>query len=178
VNGRITLRNVKKETRGILTSAALLILAGFASFPAKAQNPPPPSENLPSKPDPVSNSHKFKPMNPYGYPNQNQTPNIPTYEPMDTTPEPLTTQLEPFHASASEPAPEALPVAQQKIRVYTNEVIVPVTVLNSRESSFSISHERIFMFSNTVWNNRSIVGIWEGIHLPWRLCLKPVHTLK
>jgi VWFA-related protein len=151
VNGRITLRKVKKGIHGLLTSAALLILAGFASFPAKAQNPAPSSENLPSKPDPVSNSHNFKPMNPYVYPNQNQTPNIPTYEPMDTTPEPLATQLEPFDASASEPATEALPVAQKNIRVYTNEVIVPVTALNSRgELVLDLARKNFHVFDRGV----------------------------
>jgi VWFA-related protein len=147
----ITQHDVKREVQVVGTSAALLVLMVLASIPAKAQNSPPSSsENLPSKPEPASN-HKFEPMNPYEYPSQNQTPNIPTHEPIDTTPEPLATHLvEPFDA-ASEPAQEGLPVSQKKIRVFTNEVIVPLTVLNDRkEQVLDLAQNDFHVFDNGV----------------------------
>src|ERR1700730_13913934 len=132
-NCRITLHDVKSKVQVVRTSAALLIFMALASIPAKAQNShPPASENLPSKPEPAS-SYRFRSTSPYEYSSQNQTPNIPTHEPIDTTPEPLATQLvEPFGAASIEPAQDGLPVSQKKIRVSTNEVIVPVTLLNDQ----------------------------------------------
>jgi hypothetical protein len=128
----------------------LLILNGRASFPAKAQNPlPPSSENLPSKPDPGSNSHKFKPMNPYEYPNHDQRPNLPTHQPIDTTRAPPATQLEPFDASSSEAEQEKLTVAQKNICVHSNEVVVPVTVLNNRgEQVLDLAQKDFHVFDN------------------------------
>ena len=143
---------MKSKVQVVWTSAALLVFMALASIPAKAQNlPPPPSENLPSKPEPASN-HKFKSVDPYEYSSQNQTPNIPTHEPIDTTPEPLATQLvEPFDAASSEPAQEGLPVSQKKIRVSTNEVIVPATVLNERgELVLDLAQKDFHVFDNGV----------------------------
>jgi VWFA-related protein len=124
----------------------------LVSIPVKAQNSPPPSsENLPSKPERASN-YKFKSTNPYEYSSQNQTPNIPTHEPIDTTPEPLATQLvEPFDAASSERPQEGLPFSQKKIRVSTNEVIVPVTVLNDRkELVLDLAQKDFHVFDNGV----------------------------
>jgi VWFA-related protein len=143
---------VKSKVQVVWTSAALLAFTALASIPAKAQNSPPPSsENLPSKPEPASN-HKFKSAGPYEYSSQNQTPNIPTHEPIDTNPEPLATQLvEPFDAASSEPAQEGLPVSQKKIRVSTDEVIVPATVLNERgELVLDLAQKDFHVFDNGV----------------------------
>ncbi len=151
-NCRITLHDVKSKVQVVRTSAALLIFMALASIPAKAQNSPPPSsENLPSKPEPAS-SYRFKSTSPYEYSSQNQTPNIPTHEPIDTTPEPLATQLvEPFGAASSEPAQDGLPVSQKKIRVSTNEVIVPVTVLNDQgELVLDLAQKDFHVFDNGV----------------------------
>jgi VWFA-related protein len=148
----ITPHDVKREVQVVGTSAAMLVLMALASIPAKAQNSPPSSsENLPSKPEPTSN-YKLKSTNPYEYSSQNQTPNIPTHEPIDTTPEPLATQLvEPFGAASSKPAQEGLPVSQKKIRVSTNEVIVPVTVLNDQgELVLDLAQKDFHVFDNGV----------------------------
>jgi VWFA-related protein len=124
----------------------------LASIPAKAQSsPPPPPEDLPSKPEPASN-HKFKSADRYEYSSQNQTPNIPTREPIDTNPEPLATRLvEPFDAVSSEPAEGGLPVSQKKIRVSTDEVIVPATVLNERgQLVLDLAQKDFHVFDNGV----------------------------
>ncbi|MGB8541838.1 MAG: VWA domain-containing protein [Candidatus Acidiferrales bacterium] len=143
---------MKREFQVVGTSAALLVLMALASIPAKAQNSPPPSsENLPSKPEPTSN-YKLKSTNPYEYSSLSQTPNIPTHEPIDTTPVPLATQLvEPFGAASSEPAQSGLPVSQKRIRVSTNEVIVPVTVLNDQgELVLDLAQKDFHVFDNGV----------------------------
>ena len=151
-NCGITLHDVKRKVQVVRTSSVLLALMALASIPAKAQNSSPPSsENLPSKPEPTSN-YKLKSTDPYEYSSQNQRPNIPTHEPIDTTPEPLATQLvEPFGAVSSEPAQEGLPVSQKKIRVSTSEVVVPVTVLNDQgELVLDLAQKDFHVFDNGV----------------------------
>jgi VWFA-related protein len=143
---------VKSKVQVVWTGAALLVSMALASIPLKAQNSPPPSsENLPSKPEPASN-HKFKSADPYEYSTQNQTRNIPIHKPIDTNPEPLATQLvEPFDAASSEPAEGGLPVSQKKIRVSTDEVIVPATVLNERgELVLDLAQKDFHVFDNGV----------------------------
>jgi hypothetical protein len=136
----------------VRTTAALLVLAALTSYPAEAQNSPASSpENLPAKPEPASKPHNLPPMNPYEYPKANRTPNRVTNEPVDPIPVPIATQLEPYVASRSEREQEKLPVAQKKIRVYSDEVIAPVTVLNDRgELVLDLTEKDFHVFDNGV----------------------------
>lgn len=151
-NCGITQHDVESRVQVVRTIAVLLGLIALTSISALAQNSPPPSsENLPSKPERASN-YKLRSTNIYEYSSQNQTPNIPTHELIDTIPEPLATQLvEPYDAALSEPPQEGLPISQKKIRVSTNEVIVPVTVLNDQgKLVLDLAQKDFHVFDNGV----------------------------
>lgn len=81
----------------------------------------------------------------------NRTPTVSPSEPLETIPSPIETKLAPNDVSGNGPAQEPLPLSQKKIRVYTDEVIAPVTVLDSRgELVLDLAQKDFQVFDNGV----------------------------
>jgi VWFA-related protein len=136
----------------IAATGAALLLTVLAPFAAKAQNSPAPSsENLPNKPEPVSKPYNFPQIGPNEYSKRNPTPAVTIAEPMETVPTPIATELDPHNSSGNESGQETLPLGQKRIRVFTEEVIAPVTVLNSRgELVLDLERKDFHVFDNGV----------------------------
>jgi VWFA-related protein len=126
-------RNMRRiaNTAGLIS--LLLVLVTLSAHCAKAQDTSGASAApLPAKPEPVAKPDTFAAPNPYEYPPS--TPPL-IFLPkghVDTIVEPIATRLEPYRESRSESAQEGLPQTQNEIRVYTNEVIAPVTVTDKQ----------------------------------------------
>jgi VWFA-related protein len=115
----------------------LLLLVAAAASPAKAQDPndgaPVPPAALPAKPEPAAKAGTFAAPDPYEYPKPHRQPFIPAKTEFETVSPRLATRLEPYRESPDELATQdGSPRAQNEIRVYTNEVIAPVTVMDKR----------------------------------------------
>jgi VWFA-related protein len=130
--------------------ALVLVSAAVTASTAKAQDAgaaPPPL--LPAKPEPAAKHDNFSPPSPYEYPKANPAPIILPKEPVDTIPEPIATGLAPYKESLGDPAQDNLNEAQNQIRVYTNEVIAPVTVLNNNgELVLDLEQKDFHIFDN------------------------------
>ena len=136
----------------IAATGAALLLTVLTPFAAKAQNSPAPSpENLPAKPEPVSKPYNSPQTGPYEYSKRNPTPTVTPTEPIETVPTPIATELDPHNSSGNESRQETLPLGQKRIRVFTEEVIAPVTVLNSRgELVLDLEQKDFHVFDNSV----------------------------
>ena len=138
----------RKATTAAISAALFLIVLVPSS--AKAQtSPASSSDNLPAKPEPKLQNPPQ--MGPYDYSKRNRTATATTTEPIETIPEPIETRLEQPNASGDEPAQETLPLGQKKIRVFTDEVIAPVTVVNSRgELVLDLEQKDFHVYDNGV----------------------------
>ncbi|HEX2777422.1 MAG TPA: VWA domain-containing protein [Candidatus Acidoferrales bacterium] len=136
----------------ISATAAALLATVLAPFAAKAQNSPiSSSENLPAKPEPVSKPYTFPQLGPDKYSRRNRTPPVTTTEPIETVPTPIATELDPYNPSGNESGQETSPLGQKRIRVFSEEVLVPVTVLNSRgELVLDLEQKDFHVFDNGV----------------------------
>jgi VWFA-related protein len=136
----------------IAATGAALLLTVLTPFAAKAQNSPAPSpENLPAKPEPVSKPYNSPQTGPYEYSKRNPTPTVTPTEPIETVSTPIATELDPHNSSGNESRQETLPLGQKRIRVFTEEVIAPVTVLNSRgELVLDLEQKDFHVFDNSV----------------------------
>jgi VWFA-related protein len=141
--------NMGRKVKTAAIGAALLLIA-LAPFSAKAQTSPATSpENLPAKPEPKLQN--LRQIGPYDYSKRNRAPSATTTEPIETIPDPIETRLEPYNASGNEPGQETSPLGQKKIRVFTDEVIAPVTVANSRgELVLDLEQKDFHVYDNGV----------------------------
>ena len=117
--------------------AFLLALVSVATLPTKAQDAggaaPAATAPLPAKPEPVANPDAFAAPSSYEYPKPRAVPFVPAKTDFETVSPPIATRLEPYTESGSGlAAQDSSRQSQNEIRVYTNEVIAPVTVLDKR----------------------------------------------
>jgi VWFA-related protein len=110
---------------------------GDSSAPAKAQDAngavAAPAVPLAAKPEPVAKPDTFTAPNPYEYPTPKPLPFVPAETEFETVSPAIATRLEPYSESRGGFATQGdSQQSQNEIRVYTNEVIAPVTVLDKR----------------------------------------------
>ena len=136
--------------------AFLLALVSVATSPAKAQDAggaaPVPDAPLPAKPEPVAKRDAFAAPSPYEYPKPKPLPFVPAMIEFETVSPPIATRLEPYGDSDGGPAAQdRSPQSQNEIRVYTNEVIAPVTVLDKRgQLVLDLEQKDFHIFDNGV----------------------------
>ena len=132
------------------TRLTALVLATVTALTARAQDAgaaPPPL--LPVKPEPVAKHDALDPHNLYEFPKANPAPITPPKEQVDTIPEPIATGFEPYQESRAYPAQDNVNQTQNQIRVYTNEVIAPVTVLDKNgELVLDLEQKDFHIFDN------------------------------
>jgi VWFA-related protein len=126
-----------KRVPTIAAGVILILLVGAATLPAKAQDAGGAAQAatapLPVRPEPVAKPAAFAAPNLYEYPKPKPRPFVPAKTDFETVSPPIATRLEPYRESRGGfAAQDRSPQAQNEIRVYTNEVIAPVTVLDKR----------------------------------------------
>lgn len=135
----------------MLALAALSALPGFAQDASSGGPASTATENLPAKPEPAAKPNVFGAPNPYEYPTVASAPVTPPKEMIDTVPEPVVPRLYPYRAESGGAGDDAVQDAQNKIRVYTSEVIAPVTVTDKRgELLLDLEQKDFHIFDNGV----------------------------
>jgi VWFA-related protein len=132
---------------------ALLIWVALFALPARAQDASSSggAANLPAKPEPAAKPDNFPVPNPYEYPQAGAAPVARPKEIIDTIPEAIATELEPYGAPEPETGQAVSRNAQNEIRVYTNEVIAPVTVTDKRgQLVLDLEQKDFHIFDNGV----------------------------
>jgi VWFA-related protein len=125
---------MKRITKIASGGALLLFVATAAASPAAAQDASgagsAPAVVLPAKPEPAARPAIFAAPNPYDYPKPAAPPLVPARTEFETISPPLATHPEPYRELRA--SRDEWPQAQNEIRVYSNEVIAPVTVMDRR----------------------------------------------
>src|SRR6202021_791020 len=153
---RITVRGTMKCASKIAAGVGLSLLIAAAALTAKAQEAggaaPGADPPLPAKPEPIAKPDAFAAPSPYEYPKPQPFPFSPAKIDFETVSPAIATGLEPYRESEDgSAAQDHSSQSQNEIRVYTNEVIAPVTVLNKRGQLVLDLEEKDFhIFDNGV----------------------------
>ena len=153
---RITVRGTMKCVSKIAAGVGLSLLIAAAALTAKAQEAggaaPGADEPLPAKPEPIAKPDAFAAPSPYVYPKAQPLLFAPAKIDFETVSPPIATRLEPYRQSEDgSAAQDRSPKSQNEIRVYTNEVISPVTVLDKRgQLVLDLEQKDFHIFDNGV----------------------------